>query len=265
MPETPLEMNGDDFSNLSWPSLDRQLATENGHVEDSRTVRLGDTLFSGFDVTVAPEILTPFNALVDSVTAAPARIAWRCSFLIEAGGLQSIRLKEQYVRLFAFSAPTRNGRIKDAIEELRRTDGTADTVVRLRICFATWTRADHAADLRRNAAILRRAVERWGNSSADGVSGDAFATVLGSVPGLAPECTAPPAAAPLSSAPCNGAFGTAGRTVDGRPDPAADGGRQDLALQAGVAKSKQLGGLVRWDIGIGEIGRNERLLLGGGT
>ena len=200
MPESPLELNGDDFSNLSWPSLDRQLATENGRVEDSRTLRLGDTLFSGFDVTVAPEILTPFNALVDSVTAAPARIAWRCSFLIEAGGLQSVRLKEQYVRLFAFSAPTRNGRIRDAIEELRRTDGTEDTVVRLRICFATWTRADHAADLRRNTAILRRAVERWGNSSADGVSGDAFATVLGSVPGIAPECTAPPAAAPLSSA-----------------------------------------------------------------
>ena len=200
MPETPSEMNGDDFSNLSWPSLDRQLATENGHVEDSRTVRLGGTLLSGFDVTVAPEILTPFNALVDSVTAAPARIAWRCSFLIEAGGLQSLRLKEQYARLFIFSAPTRNGRIRDAIDELRRTDGTEDTVVRLRICFATWTRADHGADLRRNAAILRRAVERWGNSSADGVSGDAFATILGSVPGIAPESTAPPAAAPLSSA-----------------------------------------------------------------
>ena len=200
MPETPSEMNGDDFSNLSWPSLDRQLATENGYAEDSSIVRLGDTLLSGFDVTVAPEILTPFNALVDSVTAAPARIAWRCSFLIEAGGLQSLRLKEQYARLFIFSAPTRNGRIRDAIDKLRETDGTEDTVVRLRICFATWTRVDHASDLRRNSAILRRAVERWGNSSADGVSGDAFATVLGSVPGIAPESTAPPAAAPLSSA-----------------------------------------------------------------
>lgn len=200
MPGTALEMSGDDFSNASWPSVDRQLATEDAFAADSRTVRIGDTIFAGFDMTVAPEILTPFNALVDSVTSAPAPFPWRCSFLIEPGGLQAVRLKEQYARLFAFSAPTRNRRIRDAIDDLREIDGSEDTVVRLRICFATWARRGDAAGLRRNAAILRRSVERWGNSVADAVSGDVLATVLGSVPGIALESTAPPAAAPLTSA-----------------------------------------------------------------
>ena len=200
MPGTALEMSGGDFSNASWPSLDRQLATEGAFAADSRTVRIGDAIFAGFDMTVAPEVLTPFNALVDSVTAAPAPFPWRCSFLIEPGGLQAVRLKEQYARLFAFSAPTRNRRIRDAIDELREIDGSEDTVARLRICFATWARIGDAAALRRNAAILRRSVERWGNSVADGVSGDILATVLGSVPGIALESTAPPAAAPLASA-----------------------------------------------------------------
>lgn len=200
MPGTAREMSGDDFSNASWPSLDRQLATEGAFAADHRTVRIGDAIFAGFDMTVAPEILTPFDALVDSVTAAPAPFPWRCSFLIEPGGLQAVRLKEQYARLFAFSAPTRNRRIRDAIDELREIDGSEDTVARLRICFATWARIGDAAELRRNAAILRRSVERWGNSVADGVSGDVLATVLGSVPGIALESTAPPAAAPLASA-----------------------------------------------------------------
>ncbi|MCY3878034.1 MAG: hypothetical protein OXF74_02505 [Rhodobacteraceae bacterium] len=182
------------MANLHPPALDRQLATEDAYVVDSRTVRLGDTIFAGFDVTVAPEILTSFNLLVESVTDLP----WRCRWLVEPGGLQAVRLKEQYARLFAFAAPVRNPRIRDAIVRLREIDGAGDTVARLRISFATWAAADRPAELQHRYAALKRASEQWGNLSADSVTGDPLAMILSSVVGLGPESTAPCAAAPLA-------------------------------------------------------------------
>ena len=182
------------------PPLCWQLATEDAEVVGNGIVRIGGALLAGLDVTIAPEILTPFNSLVSSITAAPSRIAWRCSLQMETGGLEFGRLKEQFTRLFAFSAPIRNGRIRDAFETLRERDGAEDTVIRLRISFAAWARLEDEADLRRNCAILRRAVESWGNSSADSVTGNPVATVLASVPGITLESTAPPAVAPLSRA-----------------------------------------------------------------
>ena len=200
MPSTELQMAADDVSNLLPPGLDLQLATEDGVILDSNTVRIGDVLFAGFDVTVAPEILTPFDSLVTAVTQSPAPLSWRCRFLIEPGGLQAVRLKEQFARLFAFAAPVRNPRIRDAIAALREIDGAGDTVVRLRMSFATWARAGQTGELRRNAAILKRAAEQWGNLSADGVTGDPLGLALSSAAGLGPTSTAPAAAAPLSAA-----------------------------------------------------------------
>ena len=198
MPETPDAILARDFSNLGVPSFHLQLADEDAEVIDSRTVRIGDTLFAGFDVTVAPELLLPFNALVDAVSGGETAIAWRASLLIEPGGQQGLRLKEQYARLLAFASPSRNGRIRQAIDRLRQADGVDDTIVKLRMSFATWS--SRPETLGRQAAALRRAVERWGNAVTDAVTGDMLATVLASAGGITLESTAPPAAAPLASA-----------------------------------------------------------------
>ena len=200
MPSTELQLAAKEFSNLLPPSLDLQLATEDGAILDSNTVRIGDALFAGFDVTVAPEVLTPFDSLVTAVTESPVPLSWRCRFLIEPGGLQAVRLKEQFARLFTFAAPVRNMRIRDAIAALREIDGAGDTVVRLRMSFATWARAGQTGELRRSVAILKRAAEQWGNLSADGVTGDPLGLALSSAAGLGPVATAPAAAAPLSAA-----------------------------------------------------------------
>ena len=238
MPESPVELAGSDFSNLLPPCLDIQLATEEAETLESGVTRIGDALFSGFDVTVAPEILTPFNHLVDAVTRSPERISWRCAFLVECGGLQGVRIKEQYARLFTFASPTRNARIRDAIEALRESDGVEDTVVRMRMSFATWVSGRRSDDLRRNAAILRRSVEQWGNASTDAVSCDHLATVLSSSAGLSLASTAPPAAAPLSAALCMGPFARQSgpwesgavsfRTEDGRIWPYQPGSRKQV-------------------------------------
>lgn len=202
MPESPNEMGGRDFSHLFDPAFDLQLATEDAFVENSRTVRIGDSLFSGFDMTLAPETLPDFNDLVRDITAKNVNLPWRCSIRLESGGLQGQALKNTFLSIFAFASPTNNRRIKEAIEYLRDLDGRSDTIVRFRMSFATWTDVGRATQLRRNTQTLIGAVQRWGNSRADGISGDQLATVISTVPGATMSSTAPVAAAPLSEALC---------------------------------------------------------------
>ena len=169
MPATVAAMAAHDFANLDTPPFDHQLAVENAAILDSRTVCIGDTIFAGFDVTLAPEILKPFNELIAETMASPVPLSWRCKLLIESGGLQAVRLKEQFARLIAFATPMTNPRIRDAISTLRELDGTGDTIVRLRNSFAIWARSNQQADLRRKLAIMQRTAEQWGNATASEV------------------------------------------------------------------------------------------------
>ncbi|MEW5423982.1 hypothetical protein [Amorphus sp. 3PC139-8] len=199
-PDSIAELSALDFSNLQAPTFDIQLASEDAEIIDSQTVRIGDTLFSGFDMVVAPEVLTPFDRLVASINAAAERVSWRASFMIEAGGLQAHAIKEQYAKVLTFTSPTRNRRLREAFDELRNIDGRDDVVVRFRASFAAWAPNGHYDELRRAVSIVRRGVDRWGNAKTDGVVGDPLAAVMSSTAGIAPESTAPVAAAPLSDA-----------------------------------------------------------------
>lgn len=198
MPETDPQMRGRDFSHLFEHSFDRQLATEDCFVENSRTVRIGDRIFSAFDMTLAPETLPDFDELVLDVTSKSNDIPWRCTMQIESGGMHSQALKATFLSIFTFANPTHNRRIRDAIMALREIDGQFDTVVKFRMSFATWAPISKPDELRRNAQTLNGAVQRWGNCRADGVSGDQLATTLATVPGISMASTAPVAAAPLS-------------------------------------------------------------------
>ncbi len=200
MPETPLEFAARDFSHLFEPKFDRQLATEDAVILDSRAARIGDRLFSSFDMTVPPETLPDFNDLVSDVTAKSKDVPWRCSLRVEAGGMHSQALKATFLGIFAFAAPTHNRRVREAIDLLRGIDGRTDTVVKFRMSFSTWSNVSDPEGLRRNTRTLLGAVQRWGNSRADGVSGDQLATTLSTVPGATTSSTAPVAAAPLEHA-----------------------------------------------------------------
>lgn len=200
MPETDTEFAKVDFSHLFEPKFDRQLASEDAIIENSRTVRIGDRIFSAFDMTVPPETLPEFNNLVYDVTAKSQDIPWRCSIKIESGGMQSQTLKATFLSIFTFASPMHNRRIKDAIELLREIDGQIDTVVKFRMSFSTWAKVSETEKLRRNTQSVMGAVQRWGNTRADGISGDQLATVLSTVPGTTMASTAPVAAAPLEHA-----------------------------------------------------------------
>lgn len=199
-PETPAEMANIDKSNLGTTPFCHQLATRDSMIETSRVVRIGDMLFQGMDMTVAPEVLPDFNTLVADITAKGGNIPWRASLRIEAGGVQAQALKLMYLSLFAWAAPTHNNRIRDALHINIDADGSEDTIVRMRMSFATWAPIGRSEQLRRNAGVVAGAVKRWGNSSVDGISGDPLATVLSTCPGATLASTAPVASPPLRDA-----------------------------------------------------------------
>ena len=200
MPSHERELKRGDVSNLLWPMIARQVMTEHADVIDQQTVELGDYVFSGFDVTIGPEVIVEFNSLVRRILESEDRISWRCSMTLDSGGFQGQTFKEQYASLFTWTAPLANGRISRAFERLRQSDGAGDTVIRWRASFATWCHKDDRAKLRRTVSVLRRTVERWGNCQTDALVGDPLECVMSSGLGLSSASTAPTASASMAEA-----------------------------------------------------------------
>jgi len=196
-PETPEQMAGLDLSNMTTPTFDRQLATEDAYIRDGRTVHIGGMAFEAFDMTLAPEVLPRFDDLVNDITAKGNDIPWRASIRIESGGVSAMMIKSVFLGIFEWSSPTRNKRISEALGVNREVDGRDDAIVRFRMSFATWAPVDEPRSLRRNSQILQGAVKRWGNCGIDGISGDPLSSVLSTMPGVTPASTAPVAAGPL--------------------------------------------------------------------
>lgn len=200
MPERQTEIEMLDHSNLGVPTFDRQLATDDAFIENSRTVRFGATEFSAFDMTLAPEILPDFNALVADIAAKNRHAPWRASMRIESGGVQSQALKMMFLSVLTWSTQSHNQRLREAIITNQQIDGRDDAIVRFRMSFCTWAPIGQQQDLRSNYQTLTGAVKRWGNSGIDGVSGDPLATMLSTAPGVTTASTAPVAAAPMRDA-----------------------------------------------------------------
>ena len=198
MPETRAALSGDDFSALGTERLARQLLRDHASVRDG-VVSIGSIAFIPFDLAVAPETLTPFSRLIEAAAGGEEPLRWRMSALLESGGWAGTAWKRMWSVFFTFLAKTHNSRIRDAFRALEEIDGAEETIVRYRACFAVWDEAGEAAKLRRAAARMRHAVERWGNARAESLAGDPVACLFGSVPGgTAP--TAPSAAAALTDA-----------------------------------------------------------------
>lgn len=196
-PETPGQMAAMEYSNLGVPTFDMQLATEDSFVDTTRTVRIGNMVFAGFDMTLAPEVLPDFNSLVADITAKGMDIPWRASMRIESGGVQAQSLKMMYLSIFTWAAATHNKRIREALLINSELDGKEDNVVRFRMSFSTWAPVGKSELLRKNAQIVTGAVKRWGNCGVDGISGDPMATVMSTMPGVTQASTAPVASGPM--------------------------------------------------------------------
>lgn len=197
-PSRPEELSGRDYSNFGVQTFDRQIVNEDAHILDSRRVKMGDTVFTSFDMMVGQSELTAFNDLVASMAKQAPTAPWRATFTIESGGVAAMKIKAMFLTFFAMTNRTHNHRVRDALAMNREIDGKHDTIVKLRACFSTWAREDDMRVLRRNAQIFQSAVREWGIVEIDGISGDPLGTTIASMAGLTLASTAPVGAGPLT-------------------------------------------------------------------
>ena len=190
-PRAPLSKA--DMSDIVWPTLRQQLALADSYVLNETIVRIGDLVWGGADITLAPMDPSPFPMLLNRLFE--AKVPYRISFLIEGGGVYATQLRSFVATLMGVTNPL-NKQIKFSLEGLQRLS-RKEPVVRVRISMATWAPRDNIRLLQDRLSNLIQAVESWGYCQVSEFSGDPLDCVMSSAMGIHCAGTAPSAIAPM--------------------------------------------------------------------
>ncbi len=187
-----------ELSGLMWPPLSRQIFPRDAVNVDLRTVRVGDRIYTPLFIDLFPQEVKSFSHLFSRTI--PTHVPWRISFLIESGGLNTLRFKSAMAAILAWTS-SQNALVHDANKLLKDIDlNTDDAVVRLQVSLATWAPEGNIRLLRTRAAELAKAVEGWGSCEVSEVCGDVFGGYASSLLGFTAGSVATPSIAPLSDA-----------------------------------------------------------------
>lgn len=185
-----------DISDILWPTLSRQLIPRDAENLDLRTCKIGDRIYSSIFIDLFPKEIQTFTELFNRTL--PTGVPWRISFMIESGGLDSLRLRSALSGILSF-ASSENRLLNDGVNLLKYINlNTDDAVVRLRVAASTWADEGDIRTLRTNSAQLAKAIEGWGGCDISEVAGDAFDGVVSSMMGVSSSSVATPSVAPLS-------------------------------------------------------------------
>ena len=182
-----------DKSDLLWPSLPDQIMAADARVMTRSVVRIGGLLWAGADMTLAPMEATSFDVLLKRFVE--AGIPFRISFLVEGGGTVGMQFKASLATMLGATSAV-NKQVKYSLEALQRM-ARREPVVRLRVSFATWCRAEERGKILDQLSILMQAVEGWGYCQVSDFSGDPLDCVMSSALGIHCAGTAPMAVAPM--------------------------------------------------------------------
>lgn len=190
------KLSKDDLSGLLWPPLYKQILPRDAENLDLRTARVGDKIYACLFVDLFPQEIQPFVSLFSRTL--PTQVPWRMSFLIEGGGMEVLRFKSAIAGILSWTS-SHNKLIAAAAKDLREMNVASDeSVVKLRVSFATWAPEGEERLLKTRLAELAKAVEGWGSCDVSEVSGDAFSGVVSSMLGVTTQNVATAAVAPLS-------------------------------------------------------------------
>jgi intracellular multiplication protein IcmB len=191
----PKNLTGE-ISDILWPPLGRQILPRDAENMDLRTVRIGDRIYSSVFIDLFPKEVQQFNALFSRTL--PTHIPWRISFLIEGGGLGSLKLRSAISSVLSWTS-AENRLFNDAVNLLRYLNLTTDdAIIKLKVAASTWAPVGDIRLLRSRTAQLAKSIEGWGSCNISEVAGDAFAGVVSSMLGVASTSVANPSVAPLS-------------------------------------------------------------------
>ncbi len=222
MPRVP----GDkDASELLWPPLRQQVCTGDAAIVSPTIVRIGNLLWGGVDMTLAPAEPAPFTQLLARLI--DNDLPFRLSYLIESAGAQSVGFRAFAAAVLGFSNDA-NKQIKESLSTLQKL-AQSEPVVKLRISLATYAPTGERKLIDSRIGALTQAIEAWGYCQASSAGGDPLEASLSSALGIACASTAPAAIAPFrevmkllpwqrASSPFNDGA-VVFRTVDGRVWP----------------------------------------------
>ena len=182
-----------DMSDLLWPNLPSQLVAGDAKVVGKTVCRIGNLLWAGADMVLAPMDATPFPSLLSRLVEAD--IPFRISYLIEGGGIQATTMRTFLSTLMGVTNPE-NKQIKYSLEGLQAL-ARNEPVVRFRLSFATWCRVEEKDEILDRISVLLQAVESWGYCQVSEHSGDPLDCVMSSAMGIHCGGTAPTAIAPM--------------------------------------------------------------------
>lgn len=186
-------MDKGDLSDIVWPTLRQQMALADCYVLNESIVRIGDQLWGGADITLAPMDPSPFPMLLNRLFE--AKVPYRISFLIEGGGAYSTQFRAFAATILGVTNAL-NKQIKFSLEGLQRM-ARKEPVVRMRVSLATWAPRDNLRLLQDRLSNLIQATESWGYCQVSEFSGDPLDCVMSSALGIHCAGTAPVAIAPM--------------------------------------------------------------------
>jgi intracellular multiplication protein IcmB len=192
MPRAPQHGNKD-ASDILWPPLRQQLCTGDAAVISPTIVRIGDLLWGGVDMTLAPAQPAPFPQLLARLI--DNDVPFRISFLVEGGGSQGIAFRAFAASILVFTNQI-NKQIRNSLNALQAL-AHDEPVVKLRISLATCAPANDRRLIDIRLGAVTQALESWGYCQASSAGGDPLETCLSSVLGIACASTAPTAIAPF--------------------------------------------------------------------
>jgi len=183
-----------DLSEILWPPIRQQLTASSARIVSDHVVQIGNLLWGGVDVVLAPMDPSPFPMLLNRLFE--TRVPFRISFLIESGGVEGINAKHSIATFLAVTNPL-NRTIKNSIDSLKAI-ARSEPVVKLRISLSTWAPADKEELIEDRISVLMQAVESWGYCQVSNIVGDPLESVMSSAMGIACASTAPTAIAPMT-------------------------------------------------------------------
>lgn len=191
----PRKLTGE-ISDILWPPLGRQILPRDAENIDLRTCRIGDRIYSSVFIDLFPKEVQQFNSLF--LRTLPTHVPWRISFLVESGGLNSLRLRSSISTILSWTS-AENRLFNDAVNLLKYLNiSTDNAVVRLRVAASTWAPAGDIRLLRSRTAQLAKSIEGWGSCTVSEIAGDAFAGTVSSMLGVSAFSVANPSVAPFS-------------------------------------------------------------------
>lgn len=189
-----------DVADILWPSLVKQVFPRDAFNRTFDSVQVGNLIYAGVYIDLFPRDIQAFNALLSRTLQ--SAIPWRISFLLESGGLQTVRMKKALSVILSFSS-SQNRLIADGIDLLNYIDlNTDDTIIALKVCATTWAPETDMALLKVRHSILARAIQGWGTCDVSQFCGDAFSGYVSTVPAVSTKSVSTSTAASLSDAIC---------------------------------------------------------------